>query len=138
MTLIPTFILPKLQKVIKKREADITPIILKALLRDDRFSSCAIEIKQCAGRTLGARALLPHQRNALLRASGLGMYHKISDVGRVLLPFDAFMLKGAGAWVVIYYRGVRPAECWALDIAKMPLGALSLSLARELGLRVTL
>lgn len=54
--------------------------------------------------TVPEKALEPHQRKALLEARNSSLVHKISDVGHIRLPFDAFMLHEADAFVVACFK----------------------------------
>lgn len=108
--------LPDLPKKRKKREADITPKVL-AWFRDNHNGSCAIEIKATAGDSIPMAALAPHQRTALLAASGsVGVVHKISDQSRGSKPFDAFMLSGIPAYVVAVFP--KRSVAYAITINK--------------------
>ncbi len=91
--------LPELPEVKKKREQKVTPKVLEYFRNSPNLSSCAIEIKATNKDTIPEKALAPHQKLALLAAKGPGMSHKIAD-NRTRLPFDAFMLRGADAFVV--------------------------------------
>ncbi len=96
--------LPTLPRKLKKREADITPRIL-AWFRENHEASCAIEIKATDTRSIPESALAPHQRAALLQAKKGTLVHKISDAGRMRVPFDAFMLTIVPAYVVAAFTG---------------------------------
>ena len=67
--------------------------------------------------TIPEKALEPHQRKALLEARNGSLVHKISDVGHIRLPFDAFMLRKTDAFVVACFKRhgfalVVPVEDW--------------------------
>lgn len=126
--------LPNLPRTIRKREAKITPIILD-WFRKNHDGSCAIEVKQTNGNSIPASALLPHQRAALIAASGTGIVHKLSDEARRRQPFDAFMLCDADAYVVVAflkykYALVYPIDAWGIHgaryddegVMRIPLG----------------
>ncbi len=104
--------LPPLPKKLNKREAHVTPSVLK-WFKENIKESCAIEIKATSKDTIPEKALAPHQRLALLAASGDGITHKIAD-NRTRLPFDAFMLKHAPAFVVACYT--KHGICLVFDI----------------------
>lgn len=111
--------LPDLPKKIKKREAAVTPIILD-WFRENHQGSCAIEIKATEGRSIPESALAPHQKAALMEAAEGRLVHKISDAGRLRVPFDAFMLSGVPSYVVAAFLGptdrvalVIPVVAWA-------------------------
>lgn len=109
----PTNILPDLPRKLNKREADITPRILD-WFRDSYPYSVAIEIKVTKKNTIPRSALLPHQLKSLLDAqSGHGITHKISDIGRIRQPFDAFQLKNAHSFVVCAFLNHK--LCFAFD-----------------------
>jgi len=79
------------------------------------ISSAAIEIKCTNKDIIPEKALAPHQKQALLAAKNGGITHKIAD-NRTRLPFDAFFLKNASAWVVgcFSHKGI----CFVVDIDK--------------------
>lgn len=79
-------------------------------------SSCAIEIKATNKNTIPEKALQPHQKQALLDATGPGIVHKIADSKR-RNPFDAFMLVNTNAFVVACFTAkgiclVIPVHKW--------------------------
>ena len=105
--------LPNLPQIKNKREANITPKVLK-WFKANYPDSVALEIKSTATNSIPASALKPHQLSALLAVqTDSGLTHKIADTGHVQLPFDAFMLKHANSFVVACFtkRGV----CLAID-----------------------
>lgn len=107
--------LPPLPTVRKRREADVTPKVLK-WFREHHQGSAAIEVKATDTDYIPEGALKDHQRAALLAASGQGLVHKIADAKRKN-PFDAFMLQGVQSYVVACFtkRGVClavPASSW--------------------------
>lgn len=107
--------LPPLPRTLKKREANVTPYIL-SWFRDHHRGSCAIEIKATATGTIPRSALLPHQAEALRRASSAdGLVHKISDIGHVRVPFDAFRLASVSAYVVAVFTTTRRAHVYTVD-----------------------
>ena len=85
--------LPKLKPERKTPEADITPKVLKWFEKHYKHS-CALEIKTTKGR------LKPHQKVALEKVSKGTYSYKIPDKG-VRNPFDAVVLQGADAFVVV-------------------------------------
>lgn len=89
-------------------------------------SSCAIEIKATNKNTIPEKALQPHQKQALMDATGYSMtgyklrksriVHKIADSKR-RNPFDAFMLTNVDAFVVACFTAkgvclVIPVDKW--------------------------
>lgn len=118
------------------KEKDITTKVLKALRNDDRFGSGLYELKMARGKTLPAGALAEHQYHAL-GAACEKMYFKIPDVG-YQNPADAFILKGAEGWLVIWFQlGVREHEVWALPYSKIPMGkSIGISYAIENGIEI--
>lgn len=94
--------LPDLPRVIKKTEANYTPRVLK-WFAENYSGSCAIEIKATKGNSIPESALLPHQRRALLDACGRGITWKIPDEARRQVPFDAFKIEHAGAFVACVF-----------------------------------
>ena len=70
------------------------------------------ELKLCKGTSLPFNALADHQREALLAASGDGLFHKITDQpvfkgSKVRFtkpkPFDCFFLKNVWGYVVVMF-----------------------------------
>ena len=105
--------LPDLNRKLKKREAEITPRVLDWFRKNYPFS-CAIEIKATKKATIPASALLPHQLQSLLAVqSEAGLTHKISDIGRIRQPFDAFQLKNAQSFGVCAFLSHK--LCFAFD-----------------------
>ncbi len=96
--------LPNLPRVLKKKEADITPKVLK-WFKENYSGSAAIEIKATDGRSIPESALMPHQKAALLAACGNGIVWKIPDEARRQNPFDAFKIERGGAFVVACFTG---------------------------------
>lgn len=76
-------------------------------------SSCAIEIKATNKNTIPEKALQPHQKQALLDATGPGIVHKIADSKR-RNPFDAFMLVNTNAFVVACF--VNKGVCLVIPV----------------------
>ena len=104
--------LPELPRILKKREAEITPSVL-LWFKENYPRSCAIEIKQTDKNSIPEKALQKHQRKALLDATMAGITHKIAD-NRTRLPFDAFLFKKADAFVVACFR--RQKTCLVIPI----------------------
>ncbi len=107
--------LPNLPKQKKKREADVTPSVL-LWFKENHAGSCAIEVKATNTNSIPEKAVLPHQKVALLNAQNGSLTHKIADTGR-RLPFDAFMLQRVPAYVVACFTAhgvckVIPIEQW--------------------------
>lgn len=109
--------MPNLPRVLNKREAKITPKIL-AWFRLHHTNSCAIEIKATDGNSIPESALAPHQRAALIHASSHGIVYKLSDESRRRMPFDAFMLRGAPAYVVAAFTTHRVAYAFPVSMWK--------------------
>ncbi len=84
--------LPKLPRILKKKEADITPRVIK-WFEENWPNSVALEIK------VGKNKILPHQEIALNQVTKGLFSYKIPDTGR-RNPFDAFVLKKADAFVI--------------------------------------
>jgi hypothetical protein len=119
-------------------ERTITGKILKAMREDKRFKSCAIEIKVAKGKTLYKTQIADHQRRALELSYRSAIYFKIPDGGFSQSPFDGFILRNSGAWLVIYYE-IRPkAEVWAIHIKDLGDGSVGIDEARSKGLKVLL
>ncbi len=95
--------LPDLPKKKKRREADITPLVLR-WFEDNYHKSCAIEIK------VGKNKILPHQLAALAQVHGGTFSHKLPDMGN-RNPFDAFLLINAKA-LLVTCQGM---ECVAVE-----------------------
>ena len=137
--LMSTNILPDLPRTLNKKEANITPRILQAILSDSRFTSCPIEIKVTKGNSLYKGQLKSHQRVSLMQSFdpfGKGFKHKLSDIGRIEMPFDAVIFKKSQAWLVIWYEKYK--ECWAISIEKVKEDKIHIKLAREIGLKIYL
>lgn len=115
-TLTHSSTLPDLiPNVRQKREQKVTPKVLQ-WFRTTYHSNCAIEIKATNKNTIPEKALQDHQRLALQSAKGRGIVHKIADNKR-RLPFDAFMLINADAFVVACFTAhgrclVIPVDKW--------------------------
>lgn len=121
--------LPELPRIIKKREANITPKVL-AWFRKNYPYTCAIEIKATNSNSIPKSAVMDHQMKALLQAeSPVGIVHKLSDEARRKQPFDAFCIKGCKAYVVACFTGrgicyVIPANEWSGANVKHPQGVI--------------
>ena len=91
----------KLPRILKKREADITPKI-KEWLKKNIKHDFVYEIKYCKGDTIAEKELLPHQKRSLLACRD-GVYnHKIADMGRQN-PFDGFQMYMCMAYVIVHF-----------------------------------
>lgn len=90
--------LPDLPRTLNKREAKITPKIIR-WFEMNYPNSCALEIK------VKGNKLLPHQSIALTVVQNGSFSYKIPDMGH-RSPFDAFVLKRADAFVVTYDDGI--------------------------------
>jgi len=90
----------------------LTPKVL-LWFKENYPKSCAIEIKQTSKDTIPEKALQPHQKKALLDSKHSVITHKIAD-NRTRLPYDAFMLKKAQAFVVACYT--KYGVCLVYDI----------------------
>ncbi len=106
--------LPDLPKVLKKREATVTPRVLK-WVKEHVSDSCGIEIKATSTRSIPASALADHQRLALKTVKGDGLVWKITDEARRQQPFDAFKVKGHG-YVVACFTGPGDRTCLVIDV----------------------
>jgi len=107
--------LPDLPRVLKKREADITPRVL-AWFRDNYPDCVALEIKVTNKGTIEPSRLKDHQRAALIAAgSSSGIIHKLTDASRTRQPFDAFMIKNRQSFVVACFKASRKTTCLAID-----------------------
>lgn len=84
--------LPKLPRVLKKKEAAITPRVMK-WFEDNYPFSVAVEVK------IRGNAILSHQDVALNQVQTGSFSYKIRDSG-ARNPFDFFVLKQADAFVV--------------------------------------
>lgn len=83
------------------------------------------ELKLCKGNSQSFKSVANHQVEALLKASGEGMYHKIQDepFGRTQYrftkpkPFDCFFLKNTPAFVVLcWYTPRKKKEFHYIEI----------------------
>ena len=112
-------------------------------------SGVAMELKLSPeGRALPFKALAEHQEEALVRASEGTLYHKISDMGLGIKPFDCFVIRrGVGLVVAGWYsRGSLRAylisiEAWKAERERcLDGGGKSLKEARasEIGEKVIL
>jgi|TARA_R100001530_G_scaffold100538_1_gene69890 hypothetical protein len=110
-------ILPPLTKVLNKREAKITPRVLKWFSKNYPFS-VALEIKATKTNSIPGSALKSHQKKALIAVqSEAGLSYKIPDASYLRLPFDAFQLKNTKSFVVACFleKGIClaiPPEKW--------------------------
>ena len=108
--------LPELPKQKKKREASITPAVL-AWFRKNYPSTCLIEIKYSRTRSIAEKAVLPHQKQALMCAcSDIGVTHKLTDEARRQQPCDAFHIVKAEGLVVACFK--RTGTCYIVPIEK--------------------
>ena len=104
-------------RVLNKREARITPRVLK-WFKENYKESVALEIKATSTNSIPKSALKDHQLKALLAVkSERGLTYKIPDNARIRLPFDAFQMKNTQAFVVACFtkRGIClaiPPEEW--------------------------
>ncbi len=110
MDITATSTLPELPHTKKKREQDVTPIVLQ-WFRDNYKGSCALEIKATATNSVPRSALQPHQEAALKQVKGAGLAYKIADVGYSKKPFDAFFLSYTEAFVVVCFTQKRICLC---------------------------
>lgn len=85
--------LPDLPRQYKRKEADITPLILQWFLENYPYD-VAIEVK------MKGRKPLPHQELALNEVKEGRFSYKIPDMGRKN-PFDGVVLKHAHPFVVV-------------------------------------
>ena len=84
--------LPKLPRILNKKEAKITPLVMKWFMKNS-LDSCAVEVK------IKGNKALPHQKLALKKVHTGAFGYKIPDQG-TKNPFDFFILKNACAYVV--------------------------------------
>jgi hypothetical protein len=64
----------------------------------------ALEIKATKKNTIPASALLPHQKQALIAVqTPQGLTHKLSDIGRIRQPFDAFQFRNAKSFIIVCF-----------------------------------
>lgn len=97
-------ILPDLPRVLKKREADITPNVFR-WFRENYPYTVALEIKIAGGK------LKSHQDSALREVQDGVFSFKFPDMGR-RNPFDGIVLHDAEAFVVT----CAGRTCWARRI----------------------
>ncbi len=93
---------PELPRVLKKREADVTPKVL-AWFREKHKKIAVFEIKATDSNSIPQSALAPHQRAALIKASTGTLVHKLTDASRTRQPFDAFCVSLCPAYVVAVF-----------------------------------
>ena len=114
-----------LPRVLHKREAKKTPEVLAMYNH-----SCAIELKQTKTLSLPANSLTIHQHKALMKVKHGVLRHKIPDMGREN-PFDAFILAGLPAYVVVIFGDNTIIE---IDIDAFP--PIDQKLTKENALRI--
>jgi len=90
-----------LPRLLKKREASITPKI-KEWLKKNIKHDFVYEIKHCKGDTIGVNELQPHQLKALSACKHAVFNHKIADMGRQN-PFDGFQMYMCNAYVIVHF-----------------------------------
>lgn len=108
--------LPDLPRKLNKREAKITPSVMKWFMKNHP-SNVALEIKATKSNTIARSAVKDHQLKALLAVrSKEGLSYKIPDTGHVRLPFDCFQLRNTNSYVVACFpaKGV----CFAIHPEK--------------------
>lgn len=99
-TITSTNELPDLPRKLNKREASITPKIIK-WFKENYPESVALEIKITKTNSIPRSALLPHQQKALIAVqTAQGLTHKLSDIGHIRQPFDAFIMKNTRSFVI--------------------------------------
>lgn len=98
--------LPDLPKKLNKKEAKITPAVLK-WFEDHYPYSCALEIK------VGKNKVLDHQLIALKQVADGTFSYKIPDTGR-RNPFDAVVLQNAKAFIITC--DATSKDCMAVDV----------------------
>lgn len=121
------------------KEKDFTRSIMQ-LLRVRQFGSVAVEVKLARGEALPYRAVMPHQRGALLEAKKGHFSFKIPDYGG-RNPFDLFVLEGVKAFVcVVFYKPKELKVAAFIDIeafiaseASDTRKSLTLKRAQEIG-----
>ncbi len=108
--------LPALPRVLKKKEADVTPHIMK-WFREKHRKTAVFEIKATDTNSIPQSALAEHQRAALVLASRGTLAHKLTDASRTRQPFDGFCVSNVPAYVVAAFTEKRkayviPVERW--------------------------
>lgn len=93
--------LPKLPKVLNKREANWTTIVFRKWLESKGMTG-VFEIKYSTGESLPFDAVKEHQVWNLLKVRHQTFVYKIPDLGEKA-PFDMFSMKEMPAYVVIKY-----------------------------------
>jgi hypothetical protein len=101
----------ELPRILNKVEMRKTTDILRLF-----NTTCAIEVKVARGDTLYANSIKPHQRDYLLQAKHGVFRFKIPDSGRKC-PFDAVVLAGVPAFVVVVYGD---GTAISIDIDALP------------------
>lgn len=91
----------KLPRILKKREASITPKIVEWLKKNLKHDFL-YEIKHCKGDTIAESELLPHQKKSLLACRNGVFNYKIPDMGG-RNPADGFQMVGSGAYVIVHF-----------------------------------
>ena len=109
--------LPELPKVLKKREANITPKIKAWFLENykSKKSGLLVEIKVTKTNSIPKSAVKDHQLKALMQVkTKTGMVYKMPDIGNVRKPADFWMMKNADSFVVACFIKKRKRICLAI------------------------
>lgn len=82
------------------------------------IKTAAFELKITKTPSLAFSRVEEHQRTGLLRASGDdGSFKKLTDLSIDSKPYDAYMLKGEKAYVVImFYKPRKPKVVYLIEI----------------------
>ena len=116
----------------QKREAKFQIWFKHWLQANWRKESAAFELKVSKTDTISMGVFRPHQLQSLLLAKTEMLYFKISDMSFSQLPFDCFVLRKSGAYVVIKFR----SGVVMIDIEKLlakKCVSLSFEDARKIG-----
>jgi hypothetical protein len=120
-----------------KREAKCTLVFRHWLRGSALFGpGAAFELKQ-AGSSLPFSALAPHQEEALLAAKHREILYKAPDDSAGFKPFDLFYLKGAQAYVVIFFSqrfSVIDIDTFLAERARSPRKSITVDRAGEIAL----
>lgn len=101
---------------LSKKEADWYPVLRRFVrAKWPKGKSAAIEVKSVNGLSINFSAVKDHQIKALKSAKNGVFYQKISDIGIInYRPFDAFVLSGVSAYIVICFDPIK--TCYGLEI----------------------
>lgn len=122
-------------------------------IRSHKFSHSAVfELKICKGTSLPFDSVKDHQIEALQRATGRGLYHRLTDqpwledrpAFTLQKPFDCFYLTGVLAFVVVWFYHPNkpkkfifiPVSTWLDERDNCGRKSLTELRAREIGTEV--